>query len=226
LLPHVQDTAWFFDTELLVLAERAGLRIAEVPVDWIDDLDSRVDIVQTAKDDLRGVARLARSLMTGRIPLADLRAELGRGAVGMPGVAPGLARQALRFAVIGGLSTLAYLLLFLLGRPAMGAQGANLFALLATAVANTAAHRRFTFGVRGGPAARHHLQGLIVFLLGLALTSGALAGLTAITSHPPRVVEVAVLVVANLAATVLRFVLFRRWVFARRTDRPSEESVA
>ena len=45
LLPLVQDTGWFFDTELLVLAERAGLRIHEVPVDWVDDPDSRVDIV-------------------------------------------------------------------------------------------------------------------------------------------------------------------------------------
>ncbi len=58
LLPHVQDTAWFFDTELLVLAERSGMRIAEVPVDWVDDPDSRVDIIRTAMDDLRGVARL------------------------------------------------------------------------------------------------------------------------------------------------------------------------
>ena len=48
LLPHVEDTGWFFDTELLVLAERSGLRIHEVPVDWVDDLDSRVDIVATA----------------------------------------------------------------------------------------------------------------------------------------------------------------------------------
>jgi hypothetical protein len=47
LLPLTQDTGWFFDTELLVLAERAGLRIHEVPVDWVDDLDSRVDIVAT-----------------------------------------------------------------------------------------------------------------------------------------------------------------------------------
>ncbi|HEX3751558.1 MAG TPA: dolichyl-phosphate beta-glucosyltransferase, partial [Streptosporangiaceae bacterium] len=48
LLPLTEDTGWFFDTELLVLAERAGLRIHEVPVDWIDDTDSRVDIVATA----------------------------------------------------------------------------------------------------------------------------------------------------------------------------------
>jgi glycosyltransferase involved in cell wall biosynthesis len=60
LLPRVEDQAWFFDTELLVLAERSGLRIHEVPVDWIDDPDSRVDIVRTALDDLRGIARLGR----------------------------------------------------------------------------------------------------------------------------------------------------------------------
>ena len=66
LLPLIADEAWFFDTELLVLAERAGLRIHEVPVDWVDDPDSRVDIVPTAAADLRGVWRLLRnhSLLT------------------------------------------------------------------------------------------------------------------------------------------------------------------
>jgi len=60
LLPEVEDNSWFFDTELLVRAQRAGLRIVELPVDWIDDPDSRVDIVRTALDDLRGVCRLLR----------------------------------------------------------------------------------------------------------------------------------------------------------------------
>jgi glycosyltransferase involved in cell wall biosynthesis len=60
LLPDVRDDGWFFDTELLILAQRRGLRIHEVPVDWVDDPDSRVDIVATALHDLRGVARLAR----------------------------------------------------------------------------------------------------------------------------------------------------------------------
>ena len=64
LLPLVEDTGWFFDTELLVLAERAGLRIHEVPVDWTDDPDSRVDIVATAIEDLKGVARLLRGRRT------------------------------------------------------------------------------------------------------------------------------------------------------------------
>jgi hypothetical protein len=59
LLPRVEDDAWFFDTELLILAERDGLRINEVPVEWVEDPDSRVAIVPTVLRDLRGVARLA-----------------------------------------------------------------------------------------------------------------------------------------------------------------------
>ena len=60
LLPLVEDDEWFFDTELLVTAERLGLRIGEVPVDWVDDPDSRVQILRTALSDLRGVWRLSR----------------------------------------------------------------------------------------------------------------------------------------------------------------------
>ena len=58
LLPQVKDEAWFFDTELLILAQRAGMRVHEVPVDWTDDPDSRVAILRTAIEDLRGVVRL------------------------------------------------------------------------------------------------------------------------------------------------------------------------
>jgi glycosyltransferase involved in cell wall biosynthesis len=78
LLPLVEDTGWFFDTELLVLAERAGLRIHEVPVDWVDDPNSRVDIVATAVADLKGVARVLAGLAGGRIPVGAIRARLGR----------------------------------------------------------------------------------------------------------------------------------------------------
>ncbi len=62
LLPEVADQSWFFDTELLVRAQRHGLRVVELPVDWVDDPDSRVDVVRTARDDLRGVWRLLREL--------------------------------------------------------------------------------------------------------------------------------------------------------------------
>jgi putative flippase GtrA len=217
LLPHVSDTGWFFDTELLVLAERSGLRIHEVPVDWTDDPDSRVDIVSTAIADLRGIARLARGFATGRIPVAELREQLGRDAP-----KTGLLRQLVRFSVVGVVSTLAYLVLYSLLRNGLGAQGANFVALGLTAIGNTAANRRFTFGVRGKHgAARHQFEGLIVFGLGLALTSGSLAVLHALTA-PGRALELAVLVLANLAATVLRFLLLRGWVFHPR--RQNEKS--
>ena len=216
LLPLVEDTGWFFDTELLVLAQRAGLRIHEVPVDWVDDPDSRVDIVATAVADLKGVARLVRALATGALPLGELGRQVGPSPAEPatpPGVPAGLPRQLARFAVIGVASTLAYAVLFLLLRHTMDAQAANLLALLITAVANTAANRRLTFGVVGAGAARHQFQGLIVFALGLGLTSGSLALLTALPGTPGRFAELSVLVLANLAATVLRFVLMRHWIF-------------
>jgi hypothetical protein len=83
LLPLVEDRGWFFDTELLVLAERAGLRIHEVPVDWIDDTDSRVDIVATALGDLRGMARVGYGLATGAIKVPQLRGTAFRPSRGL-----------------------------------------------------------------------------------------------------------------------------------------------
>jgi putative flippase GtrA len=223
LLPLVEDTGWFFDTELLVLAERSGLRIHEVPVDWIDDPDSRVDIVRTARADLAGIARLLRAFTTGRLPMAELRAQIGRHPLPdpVPGVPPGLVAQLLRFGGIGVLSTLAYLAVFVVLRGELGAQAANLTALLLTAVANTAANRRLTFGIRGSSGAgRAQVMGLVVFGLGLALTSGSLALLHALSAAPSRTAEVALLVLANATATLLRFVLFRGWVFRARPSVP------
>ncbi|OYN76545.1 bifunctional glycosyltransferase family 2/GtrA family protein [Mycolicibacterium sphagni] len=218
LLPYVEDTGWFFDTELLVLAERSGLRIHEVPVDWIDDPDSRVDIVATATADLKGVARMRRDLRRGFIPVETIATDLAPSVSG-PVPVSGL-NQVLRFGAIGIASTAAYLVLFVLLHGLLGAQGANLAALLITAIANTAANRRFTFGVRGSAnAARHQLQGLVVFAITLAITSGALDALHALVVSPSRTVEVAMLVVANLAATLIRFVLLRVWVFGPRRPR-------
>src|ERR1700737_3718059 len=215
LLPHVADTGWFFDTELLVLAERSGLRIHEVPVDWVDDPDSRVDIIATASADLKGIARMLRGFASGAIPVQTLAAQLGSTRMS---AAPGsLLRQAVRFTVIGVASTIAYLLLFIALHPAVGPPAPHLLAVLLTAVANTAANRRFTFGVRGAVgAARHQIEGLVVFGIALAITSGSLAVLHVMTPQPHRAVEIAVLVGANLTATAIRFVLLRGWVFHPR----------
>ncbi|NTY59421.1 bifunctional glycosyltransferase family 2/GtrA family protein [Mycolicibacterium sphagni] len=210
LLPLVADTGWFFDTELLVLAEKAGLRIHEVPVDWIDDPDSRVDILATAIDDLKGCWRVGRALTTGALPLRDLQAALGREPL-VPGVPRGMVGQMVRFGLIGIASTIAFALLYLSLHPALGAQAANLTALLITALANTAANRAFTFGIRGrAGAARHHIHGLLVFGFGLAITSGSLYLLHRFDPTVGKGVELSVLVVANLVATLVRFVALRR----------------
>jgi len=195
LLPEIEDQSWFFDTELLVLGQRRGLRIHEVAVDWVDDPDSSVDVVRTAVDDLLGVARLQGELI--------------------------------RFAAVGVASTLAYLLLFLGLRLGLGAQLANALALGLSAVGNTAANRRFTFGRRGRERLlRHHAQGLFVFGLCLALTSVSLALLAALAPGASTAVEVAVLVVANALATLLRYLLLRLWVFGPgKTPSPAEDEV-
>jgi putative flippase GtrA len=188
LLPAIRDDEWFFDTELLVRAQRAGLRIHEVPVDWVDDPDSRVDIVRTAKADLKGVARLW---------------------AGSPIV---------RFMGIGVVSTLAYALLLLLLRSPLGVHAANATALALTAVANTQANRRLTFGITGRPSLlRHHATAFVVFLITLAITNESLALLHALDHAPARLLEDAVLVVASAAATVTRYVGLKTWVFALST---------
>ncbi|HYF72628.1 MAG TPA: bifunctional glycosyltransferase family 2/GtrA family protein, partial [Nocardioides sp.] len=213
VLPLVEDDAWFFDTELLVLAERAGLRIHEVPVDWVDDPDSTVDIVRTALDDLRGIARLGRGLVSGRLPVADVAERLGRASADAGGGRLGL--QVAMFALVGVVSTIAYAVLYLLLRGPLSAFGANLLALVLTTLANTAANRRLTFGVRGRQhAVRHQVRGLVVFAIGLGVTSGALWLLHA-TGRSGHGAEVVVLTVANLVVTVMRFVAMRTWVFVR-----------
>ena len=220
LLPLTADTGWFFDTELLVLAERAGLRIHEVPVDWIDDADSRVNVISTALADLRGIVRLGTGLARGVIAVPALRSAQLRPRGGDPRGRPvRLAGQLARFLLVGAASTAAYAALYLLLRGFLAAQAANAVSLLLTAVANTAVNRRFTFGIRGRRHATRHLaRGLIAFGAGLALTSGALAVLGATAARAGRTAELAVLVAANLTATLVRFGLYRGWVFrgARR----------
>ena len=208
LLPLTRDSGWFFDSELLVLAERAGLRIHEIPVDWIDDPDSRVRVIPTALADLRGIARMRWQFCRGALRVPRLRGTAP------PGPAGG---QLARFLAVGAASTVAYVLLYLGLRIPLPAEPANAISLLVTALLNTAVNRRVTFGIRGRPdLARHQARGLIAFAAGLALTSAALTALHAAVPRPSRITEVAVLLTASMAATALRFVLYRRWVFRRR----------
>ena len=114
------------------------------------------------------------------------------------------------FGAIGLASTLAYVALYAALRNLTTAAAANLLALLVTAVGNTAANRRLTFEVRGRESlARDHMAGLFAFGVALAITSASLAGLDLIRPRHGRLTEIAVLVAANGAATLLRFLLLR-----------------
>ena len=186
LLAGVRDEAWFFDTELLILAQRRGMRIHEVPVDWVEGPETSVDIVPTALADLRGVARL--SLAT---PIA-------------------------RFVGVGIVSTVAYSLLFIALLAPLGSVVANAVALAITAVGNTAANRRLTFGVRGRERLLgQHAAGALVFAIALGLTNGALAVLHGLDPRAPQELELMVLIAATLTATVTRYIALRTWVFSR-----------
>jgi putative flippase GtrA len=184
LLCAIRDEAWFFDTELLILAQRRGLRIHELSVDWVEGPESSVHIVATALADLRGVARLA--------------------------VATAMAR----FVAVGIVSTVAYALLLLALMMPLGSEA--VVALAVTAVANTAANRRVTFGVRGREGLlAQHAAGALVFAIALGLTSAALAVLHGLDPRAPHTLELVVLVAATLGATVARYVALRSCVFRR-----------
>ncbi|WP_193081010.1 glycosyltransferase [Brevibacterium aurantiacum] len=205
LLPLVEDTAWFFDTELLTRAEWAGLRIHEFGTDWVDDPDSSVDVLATAWADVKGIHRLRRTILRS-----------GGQTLGIDDVpAPNTGAQILHFIDVGIVSTLLYAVLFLFGVQMFSPTVANLGALLISTVANTGLNRRHTFGVRSphhGLAAQ--IKGLASFALCLGFTSAGLAISANFTGPLASVGTLAVLTSANLLATIVRFVLLRTWVFA------------
>jgi putative flippase GtrA len=213
LLPMVEDQGWFFDTELLVLAEHNGLRIHEVPVDWIDDPDSRVDVVSTARADLRGILRVVGRVARGRASLSI--ASRTRDAI-----APGFGSQVVRFASIGMVSTVVFGVLFALLAGPLGALGADVVALGVCSVANTAANRRLTFAYRGRAGRTRHLaSGLALAALPLGLTLTTLLALAGLGVRS-LTAQLLALTLVNAAATCARFVVLRRWVFGPSRARP------
>lgn len=195
LLPLVQDDAWFFDTELLAIAEHNGLRIHEVPVDWVDDPDSRVRVAQTARRDLAGMARMAWRFLrgAGRIDGATYgRAEL----------ADQMGRQLVVFGLIGTISTAVSAGLFLALREPLGAVLANVVAVTATVAVNAWANRRFTFGRRGRLGrSSDYLRAGAIYLVGLVVSTFVLLAISP-TDH---LVELLALLATWSLTTVARF---------------------
>jgi putative flippase GtrA len=126
--------------------------------------------------------------------------------------------QAGRFIGVGIVSTAAYVVLYAVLRGPLSAGAANTLALVVTAVGNTAANRRLTFGIRGRHSlVRDHAAGLLAFAIALVITSGAIWLLYQIEPGADRSVELLVLVLANALATLLRFVILRRLISRTRT---------
>ncbi len=131
-------------------------------------------------------------------------------------------RQISRFITIGIGSTLAYLVLYAVLRGALSAELANGVALVITAVANTAANRRLTFGVSGRQTlVRDHAAGILAFAIALAITTLSIAALHRYAPDAGRATELGVLVVANVLATITRFIVLRSLI-----SRPRSESGA
>jgi putative flippase GtrA len=156
----------------------------------------------------------------GEVPLTLLRpdaSDVPRGGESSAGSLRGVVTQLVRFTGIGVVMTIAYLVLYATLQGTLGMQGAKVVAWVATAVADTTANRRLTFGVSGrSGAARAQAESMLVFATGAAITSGSLFMLGATVASPGEVLQLAVLVAANVAAGLLRFTLLRRWVFAPR----------
>ena len=171
-----------------MLAERAGLRIHEVPVDWVDDPDSRVDIWRTARDDVRGIARLGWALLRGTMPLAEV-SRAARTARPPPGADGSVGTQVALFAVIGVFSTVAYAVLYLLLRGVLSPFWANAHRPGARRRSRTP---RPTGGSPSASAAAAtpcatRSQGLAIFAVGLGVTTGSLWLLHADHARPGRV---------------------------------------
>ncbi len=214
LAPYLKDDEWFFDTELLLVADSLGLRIAEVPVDWVDDPDSSVAIAHTAAADLAGLARVMRDRALHAIPTESLRAALVRPLHlrGDVSAQRKFANQVVLFGIIGVLSTLLQMALYAACRLAAGPAVSTVISLVLSTFANTWANRTYTFGVRERAGAfTNHLQGLaITGATGVVQWAAALA---VVAAGSGSATETIVVGVAGIAMGVLRFAAMKLWMF-------------
>jgi putative flippase GtrA len=221
LLKVTRDEGFFFDTELLILAEHNGLRVHEVPVDWIEDIDTRVKVTSTAVKDLRGLWRMARMKSSGAATVPLPRRPEPTAEHPDAVLAPRRGRAHLSwelscFIAIGVASTVGHALLYWWLRTWWPPVLANLVTMVVLTMANTEANRRLTFrGSTAGPV-RAHIGAGLLFVLGYLVTVGAVLGYRMVEPDASAGAESLVLACAAVLVTVARGVwLPERFVFFR-----------
>ncbi len=197
------DNEWFFDTELLVVAERAGLRISEVPVDWSDDPNTSVHIANTARKDLLGVWRMLWSSHRDLDPARTIR----------PPHLPAALGELMRTARLGATGATVYLVLLLVLTQFITISVANLVALalgvgVRTACSSRSAGRHVTGANRWARAAG---AGLVFTTSAVATT--VVIGITGLWAASPDIAALAAATVGLSVGAVTRFVLCRSLVF-------------
>ncbi|MEY9997972.1 glycosyltransferase involved in cell wall biosynthesis [Streptomyces sp. V4I8] len=220
LLEATRDDGFFFDTELLILADYNGLRVHEVAVDWVEDLDSRVDVARTSLRNISGLWRMARLKASGgaAVPLPPRPAPIAE----HPDAVLARERRGIAtweigcFLAIGVASTAGHAVLYWLMRMWWSPLLANLVAQTVLTVINTEANRRLTFRGSLTGATRAHTGGIFLFAFSYLVTVGAVAAYRALASSPSRISEVFVLSIACCLVTIVRFVAMKFAVFTRR----------
>jgi putative flippase GtrA len=137
---------------------------------------------------------------------------------------PRRAAELASFVAVGVACTAAYAVIYTLLRGGVSALEANAIALLLTMAANFEANRRFTFRATRQSRARQIAGYVPAYAIGLAASSLVLVGLLDLLGHPEGLENTAVALAAGLAATVVRFVLMRRWVFPGDSARPGRQT--
>lgn len=208
LLPYVKDNEWFFDTELLLIAEHNGLRIHELAVDWIDDPDSRVNIRSTALADLGGLRRVAETMIRSRdriqLPHNERRP-----------LNDDFGRQLVSFIKIGVVATSISVILFATLLNLMHPVFANILTLMVTTPVNMWCNRQFTFGHRTRSDRNHQILTASIVFFALVIISSLLL---MISSTPNHTRSLLIATSCWTLSSVVRFALLRNWVFKSAVD--------
>ena len=228
LVQKVSDDGFFFDTELLLLAEYNGLRdFTRVPVEGLGStVDSRVNVRRTASADLRGVARGRIDLAVGKarvdLPLPPSLAPVHPDATLAPRQSRVESLSKILTFTVTGLSSALFVAIYLVLRRVWVPAFADLVALAVTSVANTEANRKWTFartaeGRAAGSRIRQHYRAGIVFFLCSASTTGAVSLLRLLFPGRIQSAELAAILGVGIILTTFRYIALDRWALARDT---------